>query len=93
METTTQITIDSELKKSADSLFAPLGLDTGAVVRVLLKHLCETKSVPPVVTEYAKKSEEELEAIRQARLSVKGSMKIWMADDFDAPLEEFEEYM
>ena len=41
------------------------------------------------------KNKDELEAIRQARLSVKGSMKgkIWMSDDFDEPLEEMKEYM
>jgi len=34
-----------------------------------------------------------LEDIRQRRLAFKGSMKIWMADDFDEPLEEMREYM
>ncbi|MCL2168801.1 MAG: hypothetical protein FWB74_02110 [Defluviitaleaceae bacterium] len=38
-------------------------------------------------------TEEELEELRQARLEVSGSMKIWMSDDFKAPLEEMEEYM
>jgi hypothetical protein len=37
----------------------------------------------------------ENEIIRKKRLSAKGSLKgkIWMADDFDAPLEEMKEYM
>jgi len=33
------------------------------------------------------------EEILKRRIATKGSMDIWMADDFDAPLEEFEEYM
>ena len=38
---------------------------------------------------------ENLENIRQKRLSSKGSFKgkVWMSDDFDAPLEEMKEYM
>jgi len=41
------------------------------------------------------KSEEELEIIRQKRLAFLGSMdgKVWMANDFDDPLEEMKEYM
>jgi len=37
----------------------------------------------------------ELGDIRQRRLAVKGSMigQVWMADDFDAPLEDMKEYM
>ena len=39
--------------------------------------------------------EEELEVIRQKRLSAKGSLKgrIWMVDDFDAPMDDMKEYM
>ena len=35
-----------------------------------------------------------MESIRQKRLAAKGSLKgkVWMADDFDAPLEEMKEY-
>jgi len=38
---------------------------------------------------------DKLEAIRQKRLTFKGSMKgkIQMSDDFDEPLEEMREYM
>ncbi|MCL2171051.1 MAG: DUF2281 domain-containing protein [Defluviitaleaceae bacterium] len=40
-------------------------------------------------------TQDELETIRQRRLSLKGSMKgkIRMSDDFDEPLEEMKEYM
>jgi len=100
METTIQIKIDSKLKKAAESLFAPLGLDTATAVRVILTHACETKNMPLAIAEYASKDsgaaiDEGLEKIRQGRLAAKGSLKgkVWMADDFDAPLEEFEEYM
>jgi len=39
------------------------------------------------------KSEEELESVRQKRRAFLGSMKIWMSDDFDDPLEEMKEHM
>ncbi|MDR2183193.1 MAG: type II toxin-antitoxin system RelB/DinJ family antitoxin [Clostridiales bacterium] len=95
METTIQISIDSKLKESADSLFASLGLDTATALRMILVYTCETKDIPPAITEYAKKDCEDLEIIRQKRLALKGSMRggIWMSDDFDAPLQEMEEYM
>jgi len=39
--------------------------------------------------------EEDMEKIRQKRLAFMGCMdgKVWMADDFDEPLEEMKEYM
>ena len=39
--------------------------------------------------------EEELEHIKQMRSMFMDSMegKIWIADDFDAPLDEMKEYM
>ena len=40
-----------------------------------------------------KKTPEELEAIRRARQSLRGSMEIWMSECFDEPLEEMKEYM
>jgi len=54
-----------------------------------------TLAAPVEFERIVEKTEEELEEIRQLRLSGLGSMngKIWMSEDFDAPLEEFEEYM
>jgi len=42
--------------------------------------------------DFAPKTREQLEELRQKRLATRGSMEIWMSDDFDAPLDEFEEY-
>jgi len=41
------------------------------------------------------RSKEELEAIRERRLAALGCMngEIWMADDFDEPLDVMKEYM
>jgi len=51
--------------------------------------------VTVIFHEPSEKTNEELEEIRQKRLAFFGCMegKIWISDDFDAPLEEMEEYM
>jgi phosphoribosylpyrophosphate synthetase len=53
-------------------------------VYVFITHLVQTQA-----------TDNNLEKIRQKRLSVKGCMKgkVRIADDFDAPLEDFREYM
>jgi len=66
-------------------------------IKLLPDHTLQAVSiiVREIVTLNAKEKEDELEEIRQRRADAFGSMKgkIWMSDDFDAPLEDMREYM
>ena len=80
-----------------NGLFYPMEklAQTQGRIKAVLTILDEPVEVRGEDSEYVKKTDEELEAIRQARLAFKGCMKgkIWMSDDFDEPLEEMREYM
>ena len=63
-------------------------------IKLLPEHTLQAISI--IVREIVMlNSKEELEEIKQKRIAAFGSMKgrIWMADDFDAPLEDMKEYM
>ena len=66
-------------------------------IKLLPEHTLQAVSiiVREIVTLNTKEKENELEEIRQRRADAFGSMKgkIWMSDDFDAPLEDMREYM
>ena len=75
---------DSELKARAQSVLADLGLDMTTAINAFLTQVVDRKAMP---------FEDLSKPVR--RMPKFGCMKgeIWMADDFDAPLEEFKEYM
>jgi DNA-damage-inducible protein J len=83
--TNINIRTDSETKAQAAAVFEHLGLDMSTAVNIFLKQAVRQHGIPfpLVITEQEKK-------IPKAGC-MKG--KIWMADDFDAPLEDFKEYM
>ncbi|MCL2088679.1 MAG: DUF2281 domain-containing protein [Oscillospiraceae bacterium] len=63
-------------------------------IKLLPNHTLQAISI--IVKEIVKFNiEEEKEKIRRKRIESFGSMenKIWMADDFDQPLEDMMEYM
>jgi len=80
-----------------NGLFYPIGKvkQSPGRIKAVLTILDEPAEIQKQDEASVKKTIEELEAIRQARLAFKGSMKgkIWMSDDFDEPLEEMKEYM
>ncbi|MCL2360949.1 MAG: DUF2281 domain-containing protein [Defluviitaleaceae bacterium] len=83
------VPMDNELKAQAQSVLDGWGLDITTIITDLLKHVAYRKTLPTEI------SPEKLEQIRQKRNAFLGCMKdeIWMADDFNAPLEEMKEYM
>jgi len=90
-----QVRLDEKLKADADNIFASMGLDTSTAIRMFLKIAVETRSLPFEVKSHTiskppVKSENKSD-LPYKRGCMKG--KMWMADDFDAPLEDFEEYM
>ena len=80
------ITIDREIEVAASHIFATLGLDMAAAISLFLNQTVNANDLPF-------KLEEEQPTKRPPFQygSMKG--KIWMSDDFNEPLEDFEEYM
>jgi len=93
--TTIQIHIDDNTKIAADSIFMNYGMNIESALKVFLLTAIKQKSIPFAIGNNGHYNTDELEKIRQRRLATKGSLKgqIWMADDFDEPLEEMKEYM
>jgi addiction module RelB/DinJ family antitoxin len=93
--TTIQFQIDDSTKTAADSLFRDYGLNMESVLKIFISTAVKQRSIPFSIEEFIKADTIELERIKQRRLSTKGSLKgkVWMSDDFDAPLEEMKEYM
>jgi DNA-damage-inducible protein J len=78
------IRIDSQIKHEAQEVFTSLGLDMTAAISIFLRQSILRNGIPfPLVVENTKK------------IPKLGGWedKIWMSEDFDAPLDDFEEYM
>ena len=82
--TNINIRVDNDIKKEAQDLFSSLGIDMTTAINIFLRQSIRVRSIPfPITAEPIKK------------IPKPGSMKgkIWMSDDFDAPLDDFKEYM
>jgi DNA-damage-inducible protein J len=84
--TTINIRVDSDVKKQAQSIFGSLGLDMTTAVNVFLRKAIQARGIPFLIAE---------QAVVDKRAPRLGGWegKVWMADDFDAPLEDFKDYM
>ena len=82
------IHVDNEVKEQAQLIFASLGLDITTAVNIFLRQSIFHRGLPFTVTA-------PLESPTQQRTPKLGGWdgKIWMSDDFDAPLEDFKDYM
>ena len=78
------IRTDAEVKKAAQELFSRLGMDMTTAVNIFLRQAISKNTLPL-----------EIAPVLHGNVPTLGSMKgkIWMSDDFDAPLEDFREYM
>ncbi|GHU69623.1 hypothetical protein FACS1894184_13930 [Clostridia bacterium] len=76
---------DAVLKEKAQALLSTLGLDMTTAINIFLNQLVIRNAIPFLVGMPSTSPKS-----RQL-----GGMegKIWVADDFDAPLEDFKEYM
>ena len=95
--TNINIRTDSEIKAKAQEIFASLGLDMTTAINLFLRQTVRMKDIPFVLTTRDIPSE-KIQRIPKETLRPPfeyGSMsgKIWIADDFDAPLDDFKEYM
>jgi DNA-damage-inducible protein J len=82
--TNINIRVDNEVKKEAQDVFASLGMDMTTAINIFLRQAIRLRSIPFVISSEPKKKQPKLGGWEG---------KIWMADDFDAPLEDFKEYM
>jgi len=76
------ISVDSEVEAQAQEMFKSLGLDMSTAINIFLRQAIRQHGIPFAVTAEPAK-----------RMPQPGCMKgkIWMADDFDAPLHLVED--
>ena len=90
METTNiNIRTNSELKSQAQEVLAGLGLDMSTAINIFLRQVVYREAIPFEI------NKPKDAVAKQARSSLRGCLKgkVWMADDFDAPLEDMKDYM
>jgi DNA-damage-inducible protein J len=78
------IRVDSRVKSAAQEVFASLGLDMTTAINIFLRQSILHKGIPFQLT---------IESVQKTPKLGGWEGKIWMADDFDAPLDDFKEYM
>ena len=93
---TISINTNAVLREQADELFAEFGLDISSAINLFLRQAVREKAIPFAVrlpkrriARVAKTPQVELE--KTGFGCMKG--EIWMAEDFNAPLDDFREYM
>jgi len=87
---------DTVIKARAQQIFESIGLDLSTAVNLFLKQTVRANNLPFVVgAMYAnpEKPQAALPQVRRKPLYGCAKDKIWIADDFDAPLDDFKEYM
>ena len=74
---------DRELKLKAQDILSRLGIDLSTAINIYLVQIVEKGGIPMDLT------------LRKQRVPQFGGWegKIHMSDDFNAPMEEFKEYM
>ena len=87
--TNVNICVGGELEAKAQSVLADLGLDVPTAVNIFLTQVVD-KGALPFEADEVQPARKKI-PLSELRGIFKG--KIWMADDFDAPLEEMREYM
>ena len=74
---------DGELRTKAQNVLNRLGMDMSTAINNYLVQIVEKGGIPM-----------DLTAKKQRQPQFGGwEGKIWMSDDFDAPMEDFKEYM
>ena len=88
--TTISIQTDNKTKRQAQQIFEALGLDMATAIDIFLRQTVRQREMPFPLTMQPQK---ERQAPRRPLQydCLKG--QIWTADDFDAPLDDFKEYM
>ena len=87
---TIQVRIDDKIKAEADLLFESLGLDISTAVRIFIIKALNSKGIPFAVEQIESKP---VKGNKRADMFGCLCDQYKMSDDFDAPLEDFKEYM
>jgi len=83
--TNINIRVDGNVKNKAQEVFAALGMDITTAVNIFLRQAIRKNGIPfELVTETPRKKTRQFGRMKD---------KIRMADDWNAPLEDFKEYM
>ena len=94
--TNINISTDSQTKTRAQRVFAELGLDMTTAINLFLRQTVRENDLPfRLSTDTKPVGGSPVEPPGARPAYGLGSLKgqIWMADDFDAPLEDFSQYM
>jgi DNA-damage-inducible protein J len=88
--TNINIRTDSETKARAQQIFSVLGLDMTTAVNLFLRQTVRMNDMPFVLTTKTNRAN-PADRLPFGRGCMKGKIRI--TEDFDAPLEDFKEYM
>jgi DNA-damage-inducible protein J len=84
--TNINIRVDSDIKQQAQDVFAALGFDMTTAINVFLRQAIRKRGIPFPIT--------DVQDTARKKPHLGGwEGKVWMADDFDAPMDDFKEYM
>jgi len=87
---------DAKLKAQAQRIYESIGLDLSTAVNLFLKQTVKVNNLPFIVGATNLRPDEPqaiLPQVRRKPMYGCSKDKIWIANDFDAPLDDFKEYM
>jgi DNA-damage-inducible protein J len=84
------IRADSDIKAQAQQIFEMLGLDMTTAINLFLRQTVRERDLPFILSTRPSLMKTG-KTLAYGRGSMKGRMRV--ADDFDAPLDDFKEYM
>jgi DNA-damage-inducible protein J len=87
---------DAEIKAQAQRIFESIGLDLSTAVNLFLRQTVRANNLPFVVGAmylHPEKPQSSSPKVRRKPLYGCAKDKIWISDDFDAPINDFKEYM
>jgi DNA-damage-inducible protein J len=84
---TINIRTDSEIKAKSREIFKSLGLDMTTAINIFLHQTVRFNDLPFVLGSQSKGGDNR--AVRRPLQYDILKDKVWMSDDFDAPLEDF----
>lgn len=88
MIATIQTRVDAELKAKADALFASMGLDTTAAIRLFLTQAVIQRKIPFETIAPEEFNEETIAAMKEAHAIAKGDIYAKRYNSFDEAMEE-----
>jgi DNA-damage-inducible protein J len=92
---TTNINIrtDSDIKAQAQAIFASLGLDMTTAVNLFLRQTVRQNDLPFVLTNLPQNKPVQAQAASREQMFGLLRGRYEMSADFDAPLDDFKDYM